>query len=206
MQDNYILCVLKDSLKESPHMQKQKAVLDVLNKVEFFPTESIPDEYVPVSFATTLRTACTNLVVENISPMEVVKLPPYSSNKNFVEEHTRYTYAKFLSLTDTTIDYKGLDLLMYMSGLAVNCYFDTTSPEASPLVMTSQFLPIGLYNPDMGLCNPIFYSQVIFNDGLNFKLKDVLYEGNCLVPISEMHKENNLPEILKQIVIVKEEK
>ena len=65
-------------------------------------------------------------------------------------------------------------------------------------------MPIGIYNPDVGICNPIIYCHIIVKDELAERLEKALLEGNTLEPIEFMDKTNNISALLNEIIEVKE--
>lgn len=192
--------IQKSILTESPKIQKHKGVLDSLQNIKFFEPKDCPDDYVPVSFATTLRTARTNLVVEHEAKLKYENMAEHKP-----KEKTYPTYYRSFTLADEHINFN--EVLEFMASLAVRESIDVSCPDVSKLLMTSQFIPIGLYNPDMGLCNPIFYSHVIFNDDLKSQLESALLEGNRLIPIQQIKRPTmNLGELLNHIIIISEVK
>lgn len=96
--------------------------------------------------------------------------------------------------------------MMFMSSLAVAKMIDCTKPENQRLMFSSQFSPIGVYNPDPGICDPVIYSHIVINDDKVEDLRASLLPGNRLVPIESMNTKGNLKELLNELIIVKEEK
>lgn len=182
-----IACLKKDLIKQCNRVQKDVMLEDLLNELQYFNTreEAFAEECVPICFVTSVRTAYSNCVVEH--------------------ETDRKRYYVSLNLSQV-LPHKGYDLLAFMSSLAVAKVIDCTIPKNQELMFNSQFMPIGVYNPDPGICDPVIYSHVIIEDTNADALKDALIEGNQLVPIKDMKHEGNLSELLKELIIVKEEK
>ena len=184
-----IACLKKDLLKQNIRVQKDVKLDKVLESLEYFDTreEAYKEDCVPVCFATAVRTAYTNLVVEH----EVDHL----GQRNYVS----------LNLSQV-LPHKGYDLMMFMSSLAVAKMIDCTKPENQRLMFSSQFSPIGVYNPDPSICDPVIYSHIVINDDKVEDLRASLLPGNRLVPIESMNTQGNLKELLNELIIVKEEK
>lgn len=184
-----IACLKKDLLKQNIRVQKNVKLDKVLDDLKYFDTreEAYKEDYVPVCFVTAVRTAYSNLVVEH----EVDHL----GQRNYVS----------LNLSQV-LPHKGYDLMMFMSSLAVAKMIDCTKQENQRLMFSSQFNPIGVYNPDPGICDPVIYSHVIINDDKVEDLRASLLPGNKLVSIQDMNTKGNLKELLNELIIVKEEK
>lgn len=182
-----IACIDKSLLKVRVSVQKDVDVEEVLSKLQFFNTreEAYESGCVPLCFCTSVRTAYTNMVVEH--------------------ETDRKRYYVSLNLNQA-LPHKGYDLVAYLSSLAVAKLIDCTLPENHKLMFNSQFTPIGVYNPDPGICDPIIYSHVIIKDDNLEALKSALLEGNQLVSIKDMNRKGNLLALLNEVLIVKEEK
>lgn len=183
-----IACLKKDLLKQNIRVQKNVKLDKVLNDLKYFDTreEAYKEDYVPVCFVTAVRTAYSNLVVEH----EVDHL----GQRNYVS----------LNLSQV-LPHKGYDLMMFMSSLAVAKMIDCTKPENQRLMFSSQFSPIGVYNPDPGICDPVIYSHIVINDDKVEDLRASLLPGNKLVSIQDMNTKGNLKELLNELIIVKEE-
>lgn len=177
-----IACIPKGKIKQRNLMQKDIKIEEVLSDLQYFNKveEAIEKDYVPLSFVTSIRTAYSNLVVNH-------------GGKYYVS----------LTLA-SVVPHRGYDLLAFMSSSAVAKIIDCTKKENQELMFQSQLVPIGVYNPDEGICNPILYTQVIVKDDLSSVLENSLLEGNKLEPISEMNREGNISAILNEIIIVSE--
>ena len=69
----------------------------------------------------------------------------------------------------------------------------------------SQFVPIGLYNPDPTIINPIIYSHILISDVGAKEFDKYLKKGRRFLPISDIKKEGNLYALLDTLIITKEE-
>lgn len=186
-----IACLRKDLLKQNLKVQKDALSVpleEILNELKYYDTreEAYVEECVPVCFVTAVRTAYTNLVVEHETAI---------GKRNYVS----------LNLGQK-LPHKGYDLLTYMSSLAVSKVIDCTNHESQRLMFNSQFCPIGVFNPDPGICDPVIYCHVIINDDKVDALRELLLPGNRLVPIQDMTTQGNIKELLNELVVVKEEK
>ena len=183
-----IACLKKDLLKRSLWVQKDIKLDEIMDELQYFNTreEAYKEDCVPVCFATTLRTAYTNLVVEHDTD---------SGIKNYVSVNL-----------NQVLPHKGYDLVTFMSSLAVAKIIDCTKQENHKLMFNSQFMPIGIYNPDPGICDPVIYCHVIISDDNAESLSKSLLPGNRLVPITRMTTEGNLRPLLNEIILVKEDK
>ena len=177
-----IACISKTLLKQKNVVQKDVDIESILNRLEYFNDvkEALEKGYVPVSFITSIRTAYSNLVVKH-------------NDKYYVS----------LNLAEV-LPHKGYDLLMFMSSSAVAKVMDCTKRENQNIMFNSQFMPIGVYNPDVGICNPIIYCHIIVKDELAERLEKALLDGNTLELIESMDKTNNISALLNEIIEVKD--
>lgn len=186
-----ILCVQKDALPQSKDVQRKVDLGNLLETMKYFDNEESALKhdpvYVPIDFMVTVRSVRTNLVLERDS-------------KEFTPEKRYYTNMVNIDL----LPHKGYDLIMYLSSIGVVSSFKSDN-EFFAIMMKSQFCPIGLYNPDPDLFNPIIYSHVLLADEVISDATKFLLDGNRFVPIAEMKREGNLPAILDTLIIVKEE-
>ena len=159
-----MIACLKKRPAQTEYSGAENVKLDkVLESLKYFDTreEAYKEDYVPVCFVTAVRTAYSNLVVEH----EVDHL----GQRNYVS----------LNLSQV-LPHKGYDLMMFMSSLAVAKMIDCTKPENQRLMFSSQFSPIGVYNPDPGICDPVIYSHIVINDDKVEDLRASLLPGNRL--------------------------
>lgn len=179
-----LACIPKNKIRQCNLMQKNIKIEEVLSELEYFESEeeAIKNDCVPLSFVTSIRTAYSNLVVNH---------------------EGKY----YVSLTlASVVPHIGYDLLAFMSSSAVAKVIDCTKKENQELMFQSQLVPVGVYNPDVGICNPIIYSQVVIKDDLSDSLNNSLLEGNSLESISDMKREGNMSAILNEIILVSEVK
>ena len=182
-----ILCIDTKHLKTSPEVQKDFNLEDlILNHTKYYDSseEALKDQYAPLDFSVSVRSMYSNLVLE--------------IDKG--EEKRYYT-----NLTDVEqFIHKGYDLIMYLSSIGVLSSVNYSLGFDEIMVKHSQFSPIGLYNPDASLINPIIYTHIILSDEGAEELKKYLKEGRQLVPISEIKSEGNIKAVLDTLIEVKE--
>ena len=161
-----ILCVEKGAMKEAPEVQKSVDLKDLLeNHTKYIEPELIGhDEYVPLNFAVSVRSAYSNMVLE---------IPVDSEFKRY-----------YVNLTNVEpLPHKGYDLVMYLASIGIiQCI--NYSRGFDDVMMKTQFCPIGLYNS--GIIHPIIYSTVILKDDTVNTFKSYLKDGYNLVPIQSM--------------------
>ena len=181
-----ILCIKKNSLPMKFDIIKDIKLGDILvNDTKYFDSveEARKENYVPLDFAVTVRSAYTNKVLE-IS----------------VESAKRY----YTNLTNIDVlPHKGYDLVMYLASIGLMHHINY-SPTFDDIMLKSQFDVIGVINHDPEVFNPIVYSQIILEDSTTDEFSMYLKEGRRLVPISEMKERGNLVAILDNIIEVKE--
>lgn len=183
-----ILCVDVTALKPSPDVQRDVNLEELLNNhTKYYDSveEALNDNYVPLDFSVTVRTIYSNLVLEEDRGVQ-----------------RRY----YVNLTNVQpFVHKGYDLIMYLTSIGLMHSIDYKLGFDELMTKHSQFVPIGLYNPDSLLLNPIIYSHVIISDEVAKELPKYLKEDRKLVPISEISEFGNIPALLRTIIEVKEE-
>lgn len=184
-----MLCVDLSALKtDREHVQRAVNLADIIDThTRPFPTteEAASANYAPLSMCISVRSMYDNTVVATDLG------------------HKTVYYTNMTNIGD--FPHRGEDLIMYVSSLAVlkQCEFSVALEE----VMTrhSQFQPIGLFNPDPGLIDPMIYSHVILSDEGMKLLEPCLKPGLSVVPIIDIKPEGNLKPLLDTLIIVKEE-
>lgn len=187
-----ILCIDTKALKTSPDVQKDVDLEDLLNNhTKYYDSaeDALKDHYVPLDFSVSVRSMYSNLVLQ--------------INKG--EEKRYYT-----NLTNVQpFVHKGYDLIMYLTSIGLMNNVDYRLGFDDLMCSHSQFMPIGFYNPDPSLINPIIYTHVLISDEGAKELPQYLKCGRNLVDIKCTMKENvkgNIPALLDTIIEVKEEK
>ena len=184
-----ILCVDTKALRKSTEVQKDVDLEDILNNhTEYFNSmkEALTDGYVPLDFSISIRSLYDNTVVE--------------IDKG--EEKRYYT-----NLTDVQpFMHKGYDLIMYLTSIGLMHNVDYKLGFDELMMKHSQFVPIGLFNQDPLFINPIIYSHVLISDDGMKELTKYLKGDRKVVPISKIKAKGNIPALLKELIIVKEEK
>lgn len=183
-----ILCVDIRALKQSPEIQKDVDLEDLLlNHTKYFEdvVEASKHRYVPLDFSVSVRSTYSNLVLEI---------------KNGEEKRYYENLAEIQPFV-----HKGYDLIMYLTsiGLLRNVNYKIGFDEL--MVKHSQFVPIGLYSPDTFIINPIIYSHIIISDDGAKELPKYLRRDRKLVHINDICESGNIPAMLKTLVEVKEE-
>lgn len=186
-----ILCIDTKALKTSPDVQKDVNLEDLLNNhTKYYDSaeDALKDHYVPLDFSVSVRSMYSNLVLQ--------------INKG--EEKRYYT-----NLTNVQpFVHKGYDLIMYLTSIGLMSNVDYRLGFDDLMCSHSQFMPIGFYNPDPSLVNPIIYTHVLISDEGAKELPQYLKCGRSFVDIKYTMKENvkgNIPALLDTIIEVKEE-
>ena len=149
--------------------------------------EALKDNYVPLDFSVSVRSLYTNLVLQ--------------IDKG--EEKRYYT-----NLTNIQpFVHKGYDLIMYLTSIGIMHNVDYQLGFDDVMMKHSQFCPIGLYNPDSAIINPIIYSHIILSDEGAEQILQYLKDGRRFVNINFMNrfKQGNISALLDTIIEVKEE-
>ena len=183
-----ILCVDIKALPKSPEVQKDVNLEALLNNdTKYYDSveEALKDKYVPLDFSVSVRSIYSNLVLET----------------DMGEKKTYYT-----NLTQVQpFIHKGYDLIMYLTSIGLMHNVDYKLGFDELMTKHSQFVPIGIYNPDPLLLNPIIYSHIIISDEGIKELPNYLKEDRKLVHISEINELGNIPALLRTLIEVKEE-
>lgn len=183
-----ILCVDTTALKSSPDVQKDVNLEDLLNNhTKYYDSveEALEDNYVPLDFSVTVRSIYSNLVLQIDSG-----------------EQKRY----YVNLTNVQpFVHKGYDLVMYLTSIGLMHNVDYKLGFDELMMKHSQFVPMGLYNPDTLLLNPIIYSHVLISDEGIKELPKYLKGDRELVHVKDMKELGNIPALLRTIIEVKEE-
>lgn len=188
-----ILCVDTKALKTSAEVQTNVKLEDIINNhTKYYDSveEALKDNYVPLDFSVSIRTLYSNLVVEIDAKTE--------------DGNDKKMYYTNMSQVQQFI-HKGYDLIMYLTsiGLMMNVNYSLGFDEV--MLEHSQFVPIGLYNPDPTVINPIIYSHILISDVGAKEFDKYLKKGRRFLPISDMKKEGNLYALLDTLIITKEE-
>lgn len=184
-----ILCVDTKALKTSPLVQRDVNLEDILNNhTKYYDSveEALKNNYVPLDFSVSVRSMYSNLVLEE------------------EDKNTKKSY--YVNLTNVQpFVHKGYDLVMYLTSIALMHNVDYNLGFDDLMMNHSQFVPMGIYNPNTLLLNPIIYSHVILSDEGAKELPKYLKKDRKLVPISEISEVGNIPALLATLIEVKEE-
>lgn len=188
-----ILCVDTKALKTSAEVQTNVKLEDIINNhTKYYNSveEALKDNYVPLDFSVSIRTLYSNLVVEIDAKTE--------------DGNDKKMYYTNMSQVQQFI-HKGYDLIMYLTSIGVMMNVNYSLGFDEVMLEHSQFVPIGLYNPDPTIINPIIYSHILISDVGAKEFDKYLKKGRRFLPISDMKKEGNLYALLDTLIITKEE-
>ena len=188
-----ILCVDTKALKTSAEVQTNVKLEDIIhNHTKYYDSveEALKDNYVPLDFSVSIRTLYSNLVVEIDAKTE--------------DGNDKKMYYTNMSQVQQFI-HKGYDLIMYLTSIGVMMNVNYSLGFDEVMLEHSQFVPIGLYNPDPTIINPIIYSHILISDVGAKEFDKYLKKGRRFLPISDMKKEGNLYALLDTLIITKEE-
>ena len=188
-----ILCVDTKALKTSAEVQTNVKLEDIINNhTKYYDSveEALKDNYVPLDFSVSIRTLYSNLVVEIDAKTE--------------DGNDKKMYYTNMSQVQQFI-HKGYDLIMYLTSIGVMMNVNYSLGFDEVMLEHSQFVPIGLYNPDPTVINPIIYSHILISDVGAKEFDKYLNKCRRFLPISDMKKEGNLYALLDTLIITKEE-
>ena len=180
------LCIDIKALNTSPEVQKDVNLEDLINnhtKYYYSEEEALKDKYVPLDFSVSVRSMYSNLV------LQTNKEGKYYTNLTKVQPFI----------------HKGYDLIMYLTSIGIMHSIDYKLGFDELMTKHSQFSPIGIYNPDPSMLNPIIYTHIIISDEGAKELPNYLKSDSKLVPISDMTKAGNITALLNTLIEVKEE-
>ena len=184
-----ILCIDVRALKTSPNVQKDVNLEDLLkNHVRYYDSEeeAIKDNFVPLNISVAVRSMYSNLVAE-------------------IEGDNR-AFSYYVNITNIEqFIHKGYDLLMYLTSICIMHMVDYKKGFDELMLQHSQFCPIGIYNPDPAVLNPIIVVQIIMSDCGAEKLRDYLKGNVKLVPVNQIAYGYNIKPLLDEIIEVKED-
>lgn len=185
-----ILCIDTRALKTSPDVQRDVNLEDLINNhTKYYDSveDAVKDHYVPLDFSVTVRSMYSNLVLQ----IDKGEQKRYYTNLTNVQPFV----------------HKGYDLIMYLTSIGLMHSVDYQLGFDELMMKHSQFQPIGLYNPDSAVINPIIYTHVILSDEGAEQLPKYLKSDRGLVHITTMSefKQGNITAMLDTIIEVKEE-
>ena len=184
------LCVEKKAIEVSGKIQKNINLTDILlNHTEYFDDNSAEvcsGEYVPLSVCISVRSLYTNKAIKRVTRKGL----------------TRY----YVNITELApVKHKGYDWLMYYASIAFSRMVNINSELNNIMAKYSQFQPIGLYNPDPNVLNPMIYCHIIIKDDGIYDLEKLLKSEYSLVDIEEVKKlpYDNIQELVDSFIILK---
>lgn len=179
-----ILCIDIKDLKQSQDIQKDIDLSGLLThhtKYYYSEEEARKDNYVPLNFCISVRSVYTNLVLQ-------------------IDKGEEKRYYNNLKCSQPTI-HSGYDLIMYLASIAVMDNIENKSEFDDFMCRHSQFTPIGFYNPEPTLVDPIVYSHIIISDDGVKEFPRFLKSDRRMVSIDEMKNncEGNIKPLLDSI-------
>lgn len=183
-----ILCIDSSKLKTSLDVQKDVNLEEIINDhTKYYDSveEALKDKFVPLDFCVSIRSLYSNLVLQ-------------------IDKDDKKLY--YTNITEIPqFVHKGYDLVMYLTSIGVMHNIDFKEGFDDFMMKHSQFMPIGLYNPEPLVINPIIYSHVLISDeGVN-EFHKYLKQGRSLVKISDINLHGNLKALINTLIEVKEE-
>ena len=178
------------ALAVSETVQRSIPLEDILlNHTRFYDDKDIAlkDGYVPLNFATTIRTVFSNKVIGTVKRGH--KYPVFYSNLGDVE----------------MFPHKGIDLVMYLTSVAM---FNVVEYRKGfdDIMLHSEFQSIGIYNPDPSVINPIIYSHVYIDDSWEKDFETYLKDTSRWYDIKyAKNAEDNLRALLDTLIITQKE-
>lgn len=164
-----MLCIDNKAIKSSLTIQKDIDLDSLLRKsTDYFCSreEAYEKGYSPLTFATSIRSIYSNLVLrKEVSEEEVLYYTVLGNVQPYI--------------------HKGADLIMYLTSLSVVSCFNYT-PAFDLLMAKSTFSLMGFYNPEPLCIDPIVYSHVILSDNIIEDISYMLKPEYSFVPISEI--------------------
>lgn len=185
-----ILCVDAKALKTSKEVQKAVNLEEIINDhTKYYESveEALKDNFVPLDFCVSIRSMYDNSVVQTTKE-DGVKIP-YTNVTNI-----------------QPLPHKGYDLIMFVASTCVLSNINYKDGFDELMFKHSQFVPMGLYNIDPRVLNPVIYTHIIMSDEGMKELAQYLKEGREIVNISDLQKEGSLYAFLNTLVEVKEVK
>lgn len=180
------LCIPKEKVVEFNQVQKNIDINALFDEVKLIKkVEDIKEDYVPVNFLTTIRTAYTNkLVTRVVEDCEI----NYISVSDKIPE-------------DVSV-FNGEDLIAYITSLGVSLAYDPTIPEIQKIMVNAKFLPIGIYYSAF-YPYVFFYSQVIIHDDFIKEMEELLNKQLFkIIDIKDKKTKGNIRKINEEIIAI----
>lgn len=183
-----------NALKVSDSVQRDINLEDILlNHTQFYDDKerALQDGYIPLQFATTVRTVFSNRVVGTKSSTKINNHPIYYINLSNIE----------------MFPHKGLDLVMYLSSIALFSIVEYRK-GFDDLMLHSEFQSIGIYNPDPTVVDPIIYNHIYIDDSWEKDFEKYMNDNSKWYDIKAVKKEHplNLKAIIDTLIITTSEK
>ena len=185
------LCVDRNFMSILPNVQKDVNLEWLINNhTKYFDNveQAYEENYVPLDFCVSVRSLYSNKVLEIDKEIEGEERKLYYTNLTQVQQ----------------FPHKGYDLIMYLTSIGLMHSVEYKLGFDELMMKHSQFSPIGLYNPDPLIINPIIYTHILISDEGVEELEKYLKDGRRFVHINDMKRSYNLDGLLDTLVIVKE--
>lgn len=182
------LCIDMTALKSSTDVQKDVNLEELINNhTDYYNTEeeALKNNFVPLDFSVTIRSMYSNRVVQ-------------------VDKGDEKRYYTYLTRA-IPCGHRGYDLIMFMTSIGVMHNIDYAHGFDELMMKHSQFVPMGIYNPDTPLLNPIIYCHVILSDEGAEEFEKFLKEDRKLVSIKDIDSKGNIKALVDTLIEVKEE-
>lgn len=183
-----ISCIPIINFKDSPEIQKDFNLDDLLRGLKYFPSseEAVQEGYVPIHIAMSVRTCATNLVVTHDE-----------FDENSGEDVTDLCYKFYSSANNIPEGATASDFVMLVSAHGLLDMVDLPPT----FFVHSNFSLIGLYSPDRSVCDPMIVTHIIFKDMMVDILREHLKEGYQLTPIDEVSDSGNIFSVLVEQLV-----
>ena len=182
-----ILCVDAKALETSVEVQKAVDLEKIMNDhTKYYNSveEALKDNFVPLDFCVSIRSIYSNLVVQTTK-----------------EDGSRLYYTNITNVQP--LPHKGYDLIMYLASICVLSNIKYADGFDDLMFRHSQFMPMGIFNPNPIILNPIIYIHIIVSDEGMEELTKYLKDDREIVNISDIKKDGNLPTFLDTLIVVK---
>lgn len=182
------LCIDSSVLKTSPEVQRDVRLEEIMNNhTKYYNTEeeALKDNFVPLDFSVSIRSMYSNRVVE-------------------VDKGGQFRYYTNLTKVIPCV-HSGYDLIMFLTSIGVMHNVDYALGFDDIMMNHSQFMPIGIYNPDPSVINPIIYCHVILSDEGAVKIEKFLKGDRRMINIEYINDRGNIKALLDTLIEVKEE-
>lgn len=193
----------KNVLKVSNEVQRDIDIEDILlNHTAVYDDDKRANKggFVPLTFATSVRTVYTNKVVQILRKSRRFTLSGITPYYN--------TPCYYVSLGRIELlPHRGLDLIMYLSSISLFHMVDYRS-GFDDVMLHSEFQNIGIYNPNPDFVSPMVYSHVYIDDDYAEEFSKYFKTESSWVDISfakSSSRDDNYKALIDTLLIVSKE-